>query len=189
MKKKIDNRNILYPMPVTIIGTLVDKKVNFINIAHVGILNSATPHLISLGMNKTHYSNIGIRENKTFSVNIPSRGQMIETDYVGLVSGRQIDKSNVFKVYYGDLKTAPILTDCPLSMECRLVDIFDVKTHDVFIGEVVNTYAEHNVLTDGRVDLLKVDPLLFDMHSVQYWSIGEAVGKCWNAGRQYDKHL
>jgi flavin reductase (DIM6/NTAB) family NADH-FMN oxidoreductase RutF len=93
MKKKIGNQNVLYPMPVTIVGALVNGKPNFLNIAHVGILNAAPPHLISLGMNKAHYTNIGIREQKTFSVNILSHDHMIEMDYVGLVSGSKTDKS------------------------------------------------------------------------------------------------
>jgi flavin reductase (DIM6/NTAB) family NADH-FMN oxidoreductase RutF len=67
MKKKIGNQNVLYPTPVTIVGALVNGKINFINIAHVGILNVGMPHLISLGMGKIHHTNAGIRENKTFS--------------------------------------------------------------------------------------------------------------------------
>jgi hypothetical protein len=57
-------------------------------------------------------------------------------------------------------------------MECKLHDIYELKTHDVFIGEVVATYADDAVLTDGKVDLAKVRPLLFDMSTLQYWSIG-----------------
>jgi flavin reductase (DIM6/NTAB) family NADH-FMN oxidoreductase RutF len=72
MKKKIGNQNALYPTPVTIVGALVNGKTNFINIAHVGILNAGAPHLISLGMGKIHHTNAGIRENKTFSINILS---------------------------------------------------------------------------------------------------------------------
>ena len=86
MKKKIGNSNVLYPMPVTIVGALVNGKINFINIAHVGILNASSPHIISLGMGKIHHTNAGIRENKTFSVNILSQDQMVEMDYVGMVS-------------------------------------------------------------------------------------------------------
>lgn len=185
MKQKIGDQNVMYPMPVTVIGTLVDGRVNFINIAHVGILNANAPHLISLGMNKVHFSNAGIKANKTFSVNMLASRQMVEADYVGMVSGRQVDKSGVFQAVYGELKTAPMIADAPLSMECRLVDIYDLQTHEILIGEVVNTYAEESVLTQGKVDLAKVDPLLFDMSSVQYWTIGKAIGKCWSEGKKH----
>jgi flavin reductase (DIM6/NTAB) family NADH-FMN oxidoreductase RutF len=187
MKRKIGNQNVLYPTPVTVVGALVNGKVNFLNIAHVGILNAGAPHLISLGMGKTHFTNDGIRENKTFSVNILSQDRLVEADYVGLVSGAKTDKSAVFDTFFGELKTAPLITNCPLSMECRLYDTYNLKTHDVFIGEIVATYADDDVLTGGKVDLAKVRPLLFDMSSVKYWSLGPAVGSCWNAGKQYKK--
>jgi len=189
MKNKIGNQNVLYPTPVTIVGALVNGKVNFLNVSHVGILNAGAPHLISLGMGKSHFTNNGIREQKTFSVNILSQDKMVEADYVGMVSGSRTDKSGVFETFYGELKTAPIIRNCPLSMECRLHDIYELKTHDVFIGEIAATYAEDAVLTDGKVDLAKVKPLLFDMSSMQYWSLGQAIGKCWNVGKQYKAGL
>jgi len=185
MKKKIGSQNVLYPMPVTIVGALVNKKPNFLNVAHVGILNAGVPHLISLGMGKVHYTNIGIREHKTFSVNILSQDQMKEMDYVGLVSGSKIDKSGVFETFFGELETAPLIRNCPLSMECRLYDTYELKSHDIFIGEIVATYADEAVLTENKVDLAKVKPLLFDMSSMQYWSLGTAVGDCWSEGKQY----
>ena len=70
MKQKIGNQNVLYPTSVTVVAALVNGAVNFINVAHVGILNAQAPHLISLGMNKSHHTNIGIRENRIFGVNI-----------------------------------------------------------------------------------------------------------------------
>jgi len=187
MKKKIGNQNILYPTPVTVVGALVNGKVNFLNVAHIGILNSKSPHLISLGMGKTHFTNSGIRENKTFSVNILSQNRVIEADYVGLVTGSKVDKSDVFETFFGELKTAPIIQDCPLSMECSLFDIYDLETHDVFIGEIAATYADEAILTDDKVDISKVKPLLFDMSSMKYWSLGQPIGNCWNIGKQYKK--
>lgn len=187
MKKKIGDRNVLYPTPVTVVAALVNGKVNFINVAHVGIVNAQAPHLISLGMNKAHHTNIGIRENRTFSVNIFSVDKMAEVDYVGLVSGGRTDKSAVFETFFGELKTAPIIRDCPLSMECRLHDIYDTRTHDLFIGEIAATYADEAVLTGGKVDLAKVRPLLFDMSSMHYWTVGAQIGACWGAGKKLVK--
>jgi len=187
LKKKIGDQNVLYPTPVTVVAALVNGKVNFINVAHVGIVNAQAPHLISLGMNKAHHTNIGIRENGTFSVNVFSIDKMAEVDYVGLVSGSKTDKSAVFETFFGELKTAPIIRDCPLSMECRLHDTYETKTHDLFIGEITATYADESVLTGGKVDLAKVRPLLFDMSSRKYWSLGTPVGDCWGAGKNLIK--
>ncbi len=184
MKKTLDGINVLYPTPTTIVGAIVDGKPNFITIAHIGIVNHAKPYLISLSMAKPHYSNIGIKENKAFSVNIPSENLVVETDYVGLVSGKKTDKANVFEVFYGSLEQAPMITACPINMECTLYDTYDTPTHDLFIGEIVETYADESVLKDGKVDLSRVKPLLFDMSSIQYWSIGNPLAKCWNVGKK-----
>lgn len=185
MKRKIGNQNVLYPMPVTIVGAMVDGKPNFINIAHVGIFNAAAPHLISLGMSKLHYTNKGIRLEKAFSVNILSEAQVVEADYVGIVTGKKTDKSGVFEVFFGELGNAPLISNCPLSMECRLHDTVDTRTHDVFVGEIVATYADDSALTDGRVDLTKVRPLLFDMTTRKYWSLGNILADCWKIGKMY----
>jgi flavin reductase (DIM6/NTAB) family NADH-FMN oxidoreductase RutF len=184
MKQKIGNQNVLYPMPITLVGALVNGRVNFCNIAHVGILNAASPHLISLGMGKVHYTNQGIKEHRAFSVNLPSQDMVVEADYVGLVSGKAVDKSAVFEVFYGELPAAPMIKNCPLSMECKLYDIVNTPTHEVFIGEVVGTYADSAVLKGGKVDLAKVRPLLFDMSSREYWSLGQPVAKCWDIGKK-----
>ena len=76
---------------------------------------------------------------------------------------------------------------CPLNMECRLYDTYDTPTHDLFIGEIVETYADESVLSDGKVDIKKVQPLLFDMSSIKYWSLGEIVANCWNVGKKLKK--
>jgi flavin reductase (DIM6/NTAB) family NADH-FMN oxidoreductase RutF len=187
MKKKLDGINVLYPTPTTIVGALVDGKPNFITIAHIGIVNHAKPYLISISSGKIHYTNAGIKANKAFSVNIPSEALVVETDYVGIVSGKKTDKSGVFDIFYGDVQKAPMIGECPLNMECRLYDTYDTPTHDLFIGEIVETYADEAVLSDGRVDISKAKPLLFDMSSISYWSIGNAVAKCWNVGKKLKK--
>jgi flavin reductase (DIM6/NTAB) family NADH-FMN oxidoreductase RutF len=184
MKKKLDGINVLYPTPTVLVGAMVDGKPNYITIAHIGIVNHAKPYLISLSMAKVHYTNPGIRENKAFSVNLPSEDLVVETDYAGLVSGKKTDKSDLFEIFYGELENAPMIKECPLNMECRLYDTYDTPTHDLFIGEIVETYADESVLTEGKVDLAKLKPLLFDMSSVKYWSVGESIAGCWNVGKQ-----
>ena len=186
-KKTLGSINLLYPTPTTIVGAIVKGKPNFITIAHIGIVNHAKPHLISLSMGKAHYTNSGIKENKAFSVNIPSEDLVVATDYVGLVSGKNTDKSGVFEIFYGNLKKAPMITECPINMECKLYDTYDTPTHDLFIGEIFETYADESVLENGKVDLARVRPLLFDMSSIQYWSIGRPVARCWNIGKQMKK--
>jgi len=189
MKTKLGGINGLYPTPTTIVGAWVGDKPNFITIAHIGIMNYAKPHLISVSLGKVHYTNQGIKENKVFSVNIPSENLVAETDYVGIVSGKKTDKSGIFKIFYGKLEKAPMIEECPINMECTLRDVYDTPSHDVFIGEIAETYVDESALTDGKVDLSKVKPLLFDMSSMKYWSLGGPLAGCWNIGNEIKKKL
>lgn len=166
-------------MPATILGTKVGDKVNFANIGHVGILNAIEPYLLSVSLSKTHLSNRGIADHRGFSINIMSQVQIEELDFAGTTTGHKTDKSRLFDTFTGELKTVPIIRDCPLSMECRLFDTYVTATTNIYIGEVVATYADEAVLTNGKIDLQKVRPVLFDMNGLQYWSIGEPLGKCW----------
>ena len=187
MKIKFGGMNVLYPTPTVLVGAIVDGKPNFLTIAHIGIVNHAKPFLISMSLGKVHYTNAGIKENESFSVNLPSENLVVKTDYVGMVSGKKTDKSGVFEIFYGELAKAPMIEDCSLNMECKLYDVYDTPTHDLFIGEIVETYAEESILTDGKVDIAKVKPLLFDMSSIKYWSLGEPIAGCWNVGKQMKK--
>lgn len=185
--KPIGPVNALYPMPTTLVGATVNGKPNFITIAHVGIMNHGTPQYISLGMAKVHYTNIGIRENQTFSVCLPSENLMVETDYCGIMTGKSTDKAALFDVFYGELKTAPMIRECMVCMECRLDQTVDFPAHDIFIGEIVETYADDSVLADGKIDITTLKPLLFDMASKKYFGLGPALGNCWNVGKQLKK--
>jgi flavin reductase (DIM6/NTAB) family NADH-FMN oxidoreductase RutF len=102
-----------------------------------------------------------------------------------MVSGRSEDKSGMFDVFYGELDTAPMIEQCKVTMEVKLIDHVKLPTHDLFVGEVVGTYADVDVLTNGIVDIAKLKPLLFDMASKKYWSLGEPVAKCWSVGKEY----
>lgn len=172
--------NALYPMPTTLVGATVNGKPNFLAVAHVGILTHT--HL-SIGLAKIHYSNAGIHENKTFSICIPPQALLKETDYCGIMTGKKTDKAALFDLFYGELKTAPMIRQCPVNMELKLHDVLDFPSHDVFVGELVQTHVDDAVMTEGKVDIAKLKPLLFDMASKKYWALGDAVGNCWRDGK------
>lgn len=172
--------NALYPMPTTLVGATVNQKPNFLAVAHVGILDHT--HL-SIGLAKVHYTNAGIHENRTFSICIPPETLMKETDYCGIMTGKKTDKAALFDLFYGELETAPMIRQCPVNMELRLHQVLDFPNHDIFIGELVQTHADESVLTDGKIDMAGLKPLLFDMASKKYWALGPSVGNCWNVGK------
>jgi flavin reductase (DIM6/NTAB) family NADH-FMN oxidoreductase RutF len=184
MKKTLGALNCLYPMPTTLVGATVDGKPNFITIAHVGIMDFVS---ISLGMAKIHYTNAGIKANRTFSVNIPGAALVKETDYCGIVSGKNTDKARLFEVFYGRLKTAPMIKECPINMECKLIQVVDFPKHDIFIGEIVETYCDEECLTEGVVDFARVHPMLFVMSDKGYYKMGERLAGAWHIGKELKK--
>jgi flavin reductase (DIM6/NTAB) family NADH-FMN oxidoreductase RutF len=159
---------------------MVNGKPNYITIAHVGIMD---PGSVSLGMAKMHYTNAGIKENGTFSINMPSTKMVKETDHCGLVSGKNLDKATLFKTFFGKLGTAPMIEECPVNMECKLVKTVDFPSHDIFIGQVIATYCDENILTEGVVDLAKSQPILFAMNDRSYWMVGKKLAKAWSIGK------
>ncbi len=182
MKKTLGAKNCLYPMLVVLVGANVNEKPNYTTIAHLGIMDFGS---VSLSMNKIHYTNAGIKENKTFSINIPSVALIKETDYYGLVSGEDVDKSSLFENFYGELKTAPMIKECAVNMECELIQTVDFRQYEVFIGKIVETYCDEKYLTNGTVDLVKVQPILFSMLDASYWTLGEQfVAQAWKIGKE-----
>jgi flavin reductase (DIM6/NTAB) family NADH-FMN oxidoreductase RutF len=184
LKIEIGPKNCLYPMPTTVVGTMVDGKPNYITIAHVGILDFET---VSLGSAKSHYSNKGINDNGTFSINIPSAEQVEKTDYVGIVSGKDVDKSSIFRAFYGKLRTAPMIEEFPINMECELIQALDLPKHDIFIGRIVETYCDDSVMTDGTIDFEKLDPILYTHFDRGYWRLGDKLANAWNVGKRLEE--
>lgn len=183
MEKVKIHANTFIPMPVTLIGSMVEGKPNFMAAGWVTRINHKPPYL-ALGINKVHYTPLGMQENKSFSVNFPSADMVIETDYCGVVSGKDTDKSSVFELFYGELKTAPMIRKCPLCLECTIVNVYEMPTNNLFIGEIVAAYTEEKYLTSGRLDFKKMNLMILTMIDNNYWTIGEHVAKAWSVGRK-----
>ena len=181
-KIKINTNAFISPMPMVLIGAMVGEKPNFMAAGWVSRVN-ANPPMIAYSSGTMHHTNAGIHANKTFSVNIPGKELVKKTDYCGLVSGAGVDKSGVFEVFYGALKTAPMAGECALSMECRLVNAIELPTNTLFIGEIVAAYSEERFLTNGSPDIRKMQPFTLTMPDNNYWTAGENIGKAWNIGK------
>ena len=184
-KKKLGSRPMIYPMPVTLVGADVFGKPNFMTIAFIGIVNM-NPAMVAMGANPSHQTCKGIIENHTFSVNLPSKDMLKVTDYVGLNSGTKKDKGGLFTIFRGATKTAPMIMECPLNLECKLVQKLSLGgTDDLYIGEIVETYCEPKFMTDGKPDVEKMGTFCFTMNDNRYFSLGKAIGKAWSDGKKY----
>ncbi len=185
-KNKIDlgAKVASYPMPVTLIGAKVNGKANFL-VAAWFMAAGISPPKVAVALNKMHFTNQGIKENKTFSVCIPSEDMINAADYCGLVSGSKVDKSEVFDVFYGKLKTAPMITQYPLNLECKLEKTVDNGGHEIFVGEITSTITEEKYVTAGAPDLKKIKPLILSLNDRLYYELGESKTKAWSAGNEY----
>ncbi len=173
MKDEI-NGNILNPLPVALIGALVNDKPNYLVIGYISPFNFGKHVFFSLY--KKRYTRVGIIENMTFSVNIPSISLLEETQLCGSKSGRDYDKSSLFDSFYGELKTAPMIKECPLNMECKVEQIIDYDLNEGIIGKVIRSYADSNTLIDGKLDLRKVHPIIWSTcGDFNYYHIGTRI--------------
>ena len=168
------------PFPIVIAGTLVKGKENYLTIGAYGGM-SIQPPVVYISSMKAHYSNIGIKETGYFSINLPPAGLVRETDYCGLVSGRDTDKSRLFTPFYGKEKLAPMVRECPVNAVCRLEKTVDLPNNDVFIGEVVEYYVDDDCLDGKNPDSGKTAPLV--LYGRSYRKLGRIAGTAFAAGK------
>ena len=176
-------RNVfICPMPVTIVGTRLNKRPNFLTVGWVTRVN-VNPPMIAIGINKSNASADGILMHKEFSLNFPGTDLIEETDYCGMVSGKDIDKSRIFDIFYGERKNAPMIKNCPITLECQLKETVDLPTNYLFIGEIMGAYADETSFSDGKPDIAEINPILLTMPDNSYWQIGEYLGCACKIGR------
>ena len=138
---------------------------------------------IVVSMSK-HKTTENLELTGAFTVSFADIRTVAESDYFGLVSGNKVP-DKVAKAGFSFTPSpnvdAPIINEYPLTLECKVVSWAD----GILVGEVVNMSAEERILTDGKVDLEKLQPIVFDAASMTYRSIGEVVGKAWGAGKVF----
>jgi flavin reductase (DIM6/NTAB) family NADH-FMN oxidoreductase RutF len=172
-----------HPGPGNPSGAVVAGKPNYLAVACFAVL-SQLPPIVSIALYKGHYTVTGIKENETFSVNIPSLDMVEETDYCGMISGHRVDKSKLFDTFYGELKTAPMIRECPLSVECNVSQVMESGNNLIFMGEIVAAYADESVLTDGTPDIRKIDPLILFRTDYRSWHFGPVIAQAYHAGSE-----
>ncbi len=185
-KIEIEKTAFIYPMPVTLVGAEVDGKPNFLAVAWVTKVNFAPP-MLGVALGRRHHTNKGIIESGSFSVNVPNIDMARITDYCGIVSGSDVDKSGLFKVFYGSLGNAPMISECPVCVECKLVQTVELPKDQLFIGEIAGVYCDEGCLTDGNPDIRKLNPFILSMAESSYFTIGENIGKAWSIGKEFNK--
>ena len=161
-------------------GADVEGRPNFETIGDVGLMG-INPPIVFISSGENHHTNRGILENETFSINIPNTTMLPVVDYCGQTSGREVNKGSLFDVFYGKTKTAPMITSCPVNIECGVIKEFKIEHRQIFVAQVIQTFVEEEYLDekDGKqsiTDLIRLDPILYALDNF-YYQIGPIIGK------------
>lgn len=173
--------NMLYPIPAVMISCAdEDGRSNVMTAAWAGTICS-DPVMVSVSIRKERYSHAIIERTGEFVINLTTRKLAKVTDYVGVRSGKDIDKFAL----EGDLHItkqeskmikAPGILESPVCLECKVKEILRLGTHDMFIAEVVSTDVDDRYLDEnGRLDLEKADLITYS-HG-EYYALGKKLGK------------
>jgi len=184
-KIEIDPEGSPFPKPIVLVGSVVDNRPNFFTVAWFNRM-SRKPNIWGACVGKTKYTLQGIKENKTFSINFPGADLVMKTDYCGIRSGKDVDKSELFNIFYGEIETAPMIEECPVTAECELTDLVDLSTHYLLLGEVKHLYSEEQFMTDGVLDQKKLNLLIFTNPARQYWTLGDVVADAYSVGKNIE---
>lgn len=137
----------------------------------------------------SHKTTDNIRLKKAFTVSFATEETMAQSDYLGMVSGSKVPdkvKRAGLTVTHSPNVDAPIINEYKLTLECRVTEI---EEHDDggarVVGQVVNWSADESILTNGKVDLSKLRPLVYDSSYRIYRSVGDSVGTAWKSGEKY----
>jgi len=173
-------------MPVTMVGTNVNDKPNFMTVAWHGVAN-ADPLMIAVAIRPHRYTYKGIKQNMTFSLNVPSTDHIKETDYCGIFSGEKVDKVDVckFAVFYGKLETAPMIEQCPVNIECKVAHILTLGTHAFVIGSIEAVHVSEKCMSGGKPDAEKIKPFLYVLGTArEYKSLGGHLAEAYTVGKE-----
>lgn len=188
-KKTLGPQTLLYPMPAFLIGATVGEKANFMTAAWSGIANS-NPPMVTVALQHHRHTLKGIKEHGTFSLNVPPADLVKETDYCGIVSGSKEDKVSTcnFNVFHGKLKTAPLIKECPVNLECRMVHLLNLGSHALVIGQVEEVFVSEDCMTDGQPNATKINPLIFVVGTAKtYHCLGEFIAPAFSVGMELKK--
>lgn len=184
MKKNFGAKAVITPLPVLIIATYnEDGTPDAMNAAWGG--QCGGKH-IALNLGLSHATTENIRRTNAFTVSFADREHLAASDYIGLVSAKS-EKDKLAKAGLHTVKSefvdAPVVTDYPLTIECRVVSMREELGEFRVVGEVVNLSADEKILDeDGNIDIGRLNALVFDSAAHAYRVVGERVGTAFKDG-------
>lgn len=170
--------NMLYPVPAVMVSCQREnEKPNIITVAWAGTICS-DPVMLSISVRKERYSHRIISETKEFVVNLTTKDLCRATDYCGVRSGRDVDKFKEMNLtpQKSSKINAPAIAESPVNIECKVVNVIELGSHDMFIAKVEVVHVDEKLLDDkGRLRLEDANLLAYS-HG-EYFELGEKIGK------------
>ena len=165
------------PLPPVMVSVGDMDNANIITIGWTGILSTIPPRTYISVRPERHSYKI-LKEKREFVINLTTADQAKIVDYAGIYTGAKVDKFKECKLTKAESKevSAPTIAECPLSLECRVIEIIPMGTHDVFISDLVSVSCDERILDDdGKIRFDKAGLLAY-AHG-EYYALGEKVGK------------
>lgn len=189
LKQKLGPVPLIYPIPIALIGAVVEGAPNFTEVGDVGIMGIKPPYVfVSLG-EKSH-TRRGIAESGVFSLNFPNTALMAQADYCGVASGKAVNKADLFAVFDDPegVPGLPMIDECPVNLACQVRKHFTLEHRNIFVGEVIQTYIQEDCLVrkgDRKTiaDLTVLDPLIYALDN-RYYKIGPPIGTGYQEAKQ-----
>ncbi len=170
---------VLYPLPAVMVscGDFEKNEYNIVTIAWTGIINT-NPPMTYISVRPERHSYNMIKDNMEFVINLTTKDLAYQTDFAGVKSGRDFDKFEHLKLtpYKSNLVKAPSISECPLSLECKVFEIKELGSHHMFMAEIVSvTVDDEHFDENDKFHFNSLTPLVYS-HG-EYFGIGDKVGK------------
>lgn len=183
MKTNFGKQTFMYPMPVLIIATYDENgNADAMNAAWGGIHDT---NQIGICIDPSHKTAKNLLLKKAFTVSMADASHVAECDYLGIVSGNsepdKIKKAG-FTVSKSEFVDAPVINELPMCIECEMVS-YD-ENAGCMVGNIINVSGDESILTDGKIDPAKLNPITYDPVNHNYIKLGEVVGKAFSDGKK-----
>lgn len=170
--------NMLYPLPVVMVSCArKNERPNIITVAWAGTICS-DPVMLSISVRKERFSHAIISETGEFVINLVTEDLVYATDYCGVKSGRDVDKFSQMNLTPVKIEgvDAPAIAQSPLSLACKVKEVKELGSHDMFIAEVVGVMVDEKYMQpDGKFEL-NSSKLVAYSHG-EYFGLGDKLGK------------
>ncbi len=187
-KRSFGATTLAYPQPVFLVGTYDRNGRPNIMTSSWGGVCALDPPCLAVSIRESRWTYHAVVMRKAFTVNIPSTALVAETDYAGMVFGHKTNKfeHTGLTPVRGTYVDAPYVEECPIVIELELFKTMALGSHTQFIGRVMDVKVDENCFepeTD-KLDVLKVDPMVYDACSEAYYSFGKIIGSAFSVGKK-----